>query len=170
MAQLSIRSKRELNDQVDYAACAKKGCLTWQEFLDYFFLRNATYEDRIDGNDWWNKLDQNGKPIVEKSPRDQTESVNLDDESLDGSKEHTHSRYAKMSRGARLLQEFKPVTMTPALEYLMKTRKDKVNFDVDEDFKNMQQDTQATSGNMDMMKTSLSKKKGTGFSAAADVD
>ena len=31
---------------------------------------------------------------------------------------------------------------------------------------NMQQDTQATSGNMDMMKTSLSKKKGTGFSAA----
>ena len=134
--------------------------------MDYFFLRNATYEDRIDGNDWWNKLDQNGKPIVEKSPRDQTESVNLDDESLDGSKEHTHSRYAKMSRGARLLQEFKPVTMTPALEYLMKTRKDKVNFDVDEDFKNMQQDTQATSGNMDMMKTSLSKKKGTGFSAA----
>ena len=34
----------------------------------------------------------------------------------------------------------------------------------------MQQDTQATSDNMDMMRTSLSKKKGTGLSAAADVD
>ena len=32
----------------------------------------------------------------------------------------------KMSRGARLLKEFKEVPMTQALEYLMKTRKEKV--------------------------------------------
>ena len=54
---LDIRSKRELNDQVENAACVKEGCLTWEEFLNYFFLRNATFEDRIDGNDWWTKLD-----------------------------------------------------------------------------------------------------------------
>ena len=29
--------------------------------------------------------------------------------------------------------------MTPALEFLMKTRKEKVKFDVEEDFRNMQE-------------------------------
>ena len=53
MNALEMKSKRELNELVDQAACAKKGCLTWDEFLNTFFLRNATFEDRIDGNDWW---------------------------------------------------------------------------------------------------------------------
>ena len=57
MQSLQITNKRELNDQVEVAACVKEGCLTWEEFLNYFFLRNATFEDRIDGNDWWTKLD-----------------------------------------------------------------------------------------------------------------
>lgn len=57
MNALNIKSRRELNDQVENAACSKDGCLTWQEFLNYFFLRNASFEDRIDGNDWWSKLD-----------------------------------------------------------------------------------------------------------------
>ena len=61
MQSLQITSKRELNDQVEAAACAKQGCLTWEEFLNYFFLRNATMEDRIDGNDWWSNLDGDGK-------------------------------------------------------------------------------------------------------------
>jgi len=57
MNAFSLRSKRELNDLVEDAACAKKGCLTWDEFLNCFFLKNASFADRIDGNDWWNKLD-----------------------------------------------------------------------------------------------------------------
>ena len=57
MNALEMKSKRELNELVDQAACAKKGCLTWDEFLNTFFLRNTTFEDRIDGNDWWQKLD-----------------------------------------------------------------------------------------------------------------
>lgn len=36
-----------------------------------------------------------------------------------------------MSRGARLLKEFKEVPMTPALEFLMQTRKGKIESDVD---------------------------------------
>ena len=84
MSNLDIRSKRELHDQVDKAASAKKGCLTWQEFLNVFFLRNTTWEDRIDGNDWWNKLDQNGQPIVEKPVEvDRTASMELEDDPLD---------------------------------------------------------------------------------------
>lgn len=42
-----------------------------------------------------------------------------------------------MSRGARLLKEFKEVPMTPALEFLMHTRRQKVEFDVAEDFRQM---------------------------------
>jgi len=42
MNALGIASKRELHDGVQAAASAKKGCLTWQEMLNYFFLRNAT--------------------------------------------------------------------------------------------------------------------------------
>ena len=57
MNALEVRSKRELNDYVENSACEKKGCLTWNEFLNCFFLKNATMEDRIDGNDWWSKLD-----------------------------------------------------------------------------------------------------------------
>jgi len=42
-----------------------------------------------------------------------------------------------MSRGARLLKEFKEVPMTQALEYLLNTRKSKVEFDVENDFRQM---------------------------------
>ena len=143
MNALDIRSKRELNDQVENAACAKQGCLTWDEFLNYFFLRNATLEDRIDGNDWWSKLDQNGVPIEEEAPIDKTVSGTFDDDLLDERGENDgegkEDRFGggRMSKGARLLKEFKEVPMTPALEFLMKTRKEKVKFDVEEDFRNM---------------------------------
>jgi len=60
MSALDIKGKRELHDQVEMAHCAKDGCLTWDEFLNYFFLRDATMQDRIDGDDWWSKLDQQG--------------------------------------------------------------------------------------------------------------
>ena len=68
-----------------------------------------------------------------------------------------------MSRGARLLREFKEVTMTPALDFLMNTRKQKVEFDVNDDFRNMQ-DTKATSG-ADMMRSSqgMGRSKASGL-------
>lgn len=132
MNALEVRSKRELNDYVENSHCEKKGCLTWNEFLNCFFLKNATMEDRIDGNDWWAKLDQNGQPIVVETTYDKTVSGVFDDDLLDGAKEENQDqgRFGKMSRGARLLREFKEVPMTPALEFLMNTRKQKVEFDV----------------------------------------
>jgi len=161
MNALDIKSRRELNDQVENAACAKQGCLTWEEFLNYFFLRNATFEDRIDGDDWWSKLDQNGAPIIEEVPIDKTVSGVFDDDLLDDKDNPDNKdRFGgKMSRGARLLQEFKEVPMTPELNYLMNTRREKVKFDVEEDFKNMQetQGTKATSGAMDLMRTSVGR-------------
>lgn len=43
-----------LRDSVKLAASVKDGFLTWAEFLDFFFLKDATGVDRMDGNDWWN--------------------------------------------------------------------------------------------------------------------
>lgn len=45
------------------ASCEKDGYFTWEEFLDFFFLKNAPLQDRIDGNDWWNKLDSIGNKL-----------------------------------------------------------------------------------------------------------
>jgi hypothetical protein len=37
--------------------------MTWKEFLDFFFLKDASLQDRLDNNDWWTKIDQDGKQI-----------------------------------------------------------------------------------------------------------
>ena len=58
--------------------------------------------------------------------------------------------------------------MTPALEFLMNTRKQKVEFDVEENFRNMGADTRATSGPMDFMRqsaTAKGKQSASGFSS-----
>mmetsp|Transcript_20429 Transcript_20429/g.27606 ORF Transcript_20429/g.27606 Transcript_20429/m.27606 type:complete len:120 (+) Transcript_20429:968-1327(+) len=118
------------------AHCAKKGCLTWDEFLNYFFLRNATLQDRIDGDDWWTKLDQNGQPVEEGDDAGQGTFAGTFDEGDEEEDDQDEDRFGrKMSRGARLLKEFKEVTMTPALDFLMNTRKHKVEFDVENDFR-----------------------------------
>ena len=115
------------------AHCAKKGCLTWTEFLNYFFLRNATMQDRMDGDDWWTKLDQNGQPVEEGTEGQNDYGNTFDDGEQDDDQEE--DRFGrKMSRGARLLKEFKEVPMTPALDFLMNTRKQKVKEDVENDF------------------------------------
>jgi len=54
---------KKLAVDVNVAACVKEGNLTWSEFLDFFYLRDKTFADRIDANDWWNKIDENGKTI-----------------------------------------------------------------------------------------------------------
>lgn len=93
----------------------------------------------------------------------------LDDkDSKDKGKGKGLKKYGRLSRGAELLQEFKEVQMTPSLQFLMETRKEKVKFDVDDDFRNMQE-TKATSGPMDMMRGS-GMKKASGFSTQIVVD
>ena len=58
------------------------------------------------------------------------------------------------------------MTMTPALEFLMNTRKEKVSFDVDEDFRNMQETKATSGGHMDMMRSSGGRgTKASGLSA-----
>jgi hypothetical protein len=49
-----------LADSVKLAAGVKEGYLQWNEFMNFFFLKDATFQDRIDGNDWWNQIDSTG--------------------------------------------------------------------------------------------------------------
>lgn len=82
-------------------------------------------------------------------------SRTFDDDMLDD-KENAleNNRFGgKMSRGARLLKEFKEVPMTPALDFLINTRKSKVAFDVEDDFRGMRE-TGATSSGLDKMRSS----------------
>ena len=69
---------------------------------------------------------------------DRTISGVFDDDMLDDKENNENQdRFGRMSKGARLLKEFKEVPMTPALEFLMNTRREKVKFDVEDDFRNM---------------------------------
>jgi hypothetical protein len=34
----------------------KDGSLIWDEFMDFFFLRQASLEQRLDGDNWWRKI------------------------------------------------------------------------------------------------------------------
>ena len=93
---------------------------------------------------------------------DQDESDN------DNAQENNKFVMSRMSRGARLLKEFKEVPITPALEFLMNTRKQKVEFDVEDDFRGMRE-TGASSG-ADMMRSSGMKGRGTSGVVAPIVD
>jgi hypothetical protein len=46
---------------VKISACTKEGYLMWSEYLDFFFLKDAKPHERIEGSDWWNKLDPKGQ-------------------------------------------------------------------------------------------------------------
>lgn len=107
----------------------KEGCLTWDEFLNFFFLKEASLLDRIDGNDWWNKIDQEGHKIeTKRTPvEDITGRTNASPDSDDSNDE-----------GRRMLKEWKEVPMTPALEMLMKSRRVKTEQEVEDDFNNRQ--------------------------------
>lgn len=68
------------------------------------------------------------------------------------------------SRRSRLLAEFDEVKMTPALEVLINTRKNKITQDVEEDFMNMQQKQMAFGGNTNQFTNKKSTAGSAGFS------
>jgi len=119
-----------LRDSIKLAASKKDGFLTWSEFLDFFFLRDATPQDRMDGNDWWNKLDREGKPMAEE-----VLSETVDEEIKDekGAKK-TASGQVISAMQAREMADRKPVSMTPALQILQDGRAERAEREVEEEF------------------------------------
>lgn len=62
---MNIPNSMVLEQMIKQAACKRENQLTWKEFLDFFFLKDASLQNRIDANDWWTKLDPEGKKIQE---------------------------------------------------------------------------------------------------------
>jgi hypothetical protein len=40
---MNYKSVKKLEEDVKFAAGAKDGCLTWSEFLDFFFLKDVSF-------------------------------------------------------------------------------------------------------------------------------
>jgi hypothetical protein len=133
MEALGITTTKELNQKVKAAPCAKVGCLTWEEFLGFFFLKDGNLLDYTEGN-WWNNLDENGNRIVKEAEKKASskKSAEISDFRDDESSGNQMSK-----KGRKFLAELKEVPMTPALEMLLKTRRIKTEQEVEEDFKNM---------------------------------
>lgn len=62
--------------------------------------------------------------------------------------------------------------MTPALEFLLKTRKEKVNLEVEDDFAKMQETSATTAGVLDPMRSSagFGRSKKSSLAATALLD
>jgi len=79
MDALEIKSNKDLKKMVRQANCVKEGCLTWEEFLSFFFCRNGSYAEQVDGEQWWNNLDEDGNHLkAESTPTKDQQSNQMD--------------------------------------------------------------------------------------------
>jgi hypothetical protein len=57
MNTLGYHDPKDVAEGVRMSGSVKEGCLLWEEFLDFFFLRNSSLNKRIDGHDnWWRRI------------------------------------------------------------------------------------------------------------------
>ena len=54
-----------LEKEIKRAKCVKENCLTWAEFLNFFFLKDTEEVNEIAKDVWWNKIDMEGKKVRE---------------------------------------------------------------------------------------------------------
>ena len=80
MHALGYQFERQLSDSVRLAAGIKDGYLQWSEFMNFFFLKDATFQDRMDGNDWWNQIDSTGNQIVAEIEEEKSEDGNKENQ------------------------------------------------------------------------------------------
>jgi hypothetical protein len=118
MEALGITTTKELNQKVKLAPCAKVGCLTWEEFLGFFFLKDGSLMDYAEGN-WWNNLDEDGNRLVKETDH-KAKSVKSEISDL---RDEDSSGHKMSKKGRKFLADLKEVPITPALEMLLKTRR-----------------------------------------------
>ena len=67
LSALHYASAEDLSEGVRRnAGGVKEGVLLWEEFLDFFFLRQAKLEQRLDSNHWWRHINE-APPSARKS-------------------------------------------------------------------------------------------------------
>lgn len=67
LAALNYSGQKELEKNLDLFKSQDPELLTWQEFLNFFFIKDRQWDslDRLDkqAQDWWVKLDPDGRQI-----------------------------------------------------------------------------------------------------------
>lgn len=59
MRALGYNSQADISNAVKNSRCVKEGSLVWDEFLDFFFQRQANLQSK-QGEGWWKKVNQEG--------------------------------------------------------------------------------------------------------------
>lgn len=95
----------------------------WEEFLDFYFLKDAGLADRMDGTNWWHEI---GKEEEEK-PAEVGSNLDLDDNKEN--RRGTNDGHAKgvpryISFGTSDLDDKREVKQTASLKLLQDTRYD----------------------------------------------
>jgi hypothetical protein len=97
---------REIREAVKNAACKKDNCFIWEEFCDFFFLKDASMSERLDPAEcFWRKI---GAPEEE-------EGSDAEDEENNTKKEPKVRMAGAPKYNAFPFEERKEVEMTPAL-------------------------------------------------------
>ena len=133
---LGYRDQREIAAAVKSALSAKDGCLLWEEFLDFFFLRQSALQAR-DGDNWWRAIgNAEAKDPVREQAEAECQAKELE--------RQTESPARQLSGFARQEDpDRRPVKMTESLRVLEETRKNRALQEVEEEFKQLKKPTPA---------------------------
>lgn len=133
-----------LRDSIKLANSAKDGFLTWSEFLDFFFAgEEQNLHDRDESEPWWNKLDRDGKAL----PPEKELTLTEDDEKDKKNNKGDPVSFGLLSPAAQREQaDKKPVPMTESLKILQKSREDKTNQDVEDEFRKLEEEKMKREG------------------------
>lgn len=140
MHALGYADSRQLSENVKLAASRKDGFLMWQEYLDFFFLRDTKPHERVEDGDWWNKLDGEGvamKTVVQDVQEGEEK------EGAEGNKENKDKANVSGDAAFKTPAERKQVKDTPSLRILQNSRQTRIVKDVEDEFKQMAADRKA---------------------------
>lgn len=99
---MNIPNSLALEKGIQQAPCKTESQLTWLEFLEYFFVKEASLRDCIDH--WWTKIDQDGRQIQKDHDQPHTSAQ-------EGQINETEDE--RSLRRQRWLNELREVEVTP---------------------------------------------------------
>lgn len=131
---MNFRNIGQLDSQIRVAKSAKDGCLTWAEFLDFFFVKNEEEKDPFDLSPveagWWSQINIEGKKIENKDPTPRPQQSSQDED---------FNNFRSQDPKAFVCVD--EVAMTPALEILLNSRKVRTEAEVEAEFTKQYSDT-----------------------------
>jgi hypothetical protein len=131
MHALEYTSSRELWKKLRLAAGVQKDLLTWDEYLDFFFIKKDEY-CKEEGRDWWNKVDKYGKPAHEETPEKES---NLDTDSDKSGVGSAGSKQKRKRLHDALLGDLNSVNHeSKSLKLLIASRRNKTIEEVEQEF------------------------------------